>query len=152
MTTSCSAASAGDERGRAENVEQRVRARVRRERDERDAAVLDSPARDVALASRVPDAGLVEDAHRFAAAVLAEVARVVVGEAHDVEARVDQVLHVARRSAEEVAELRVLADLEGLAAVAHDALEVAEGDVRRAQDGRRVREGAGADRRAGGDA
>ncbi len=70
-----------------------------------------------------------ERLHRRGAALLAEVARVVVGEAQHVEACRAVVIRVAARRAEQVTGLRVAALLARFAAVDEDAFQVAEGDI-----------------------
>src|SRR5262244_2355632 len=91
---------------RALEVVELVRADVRRECDEREAAALRSPFGDVAFAAGMLDADAIERAHGGVAAGVAEVLRVIVGEAHDVEAGVAKVVHVARWRAEDVAGAR----------------------------------------------
>ena len=88
-------------------------------------------AGEITLASRVMDACVGERLHRRVAALLPEVARMVVGQAHHVEARVREIPRVSGRRSEQVARLGVAAFLGRLAAVHEHAFEVAEGDVRR---------------------
>ena len=78
----------------------------------------------------------IECAHRCRAAVLTEIASVIIGKAQRVETRVAVILGVTRRGAEHVATGRVATLLRRLAAIGEHALEITEGNVSALQYGR----------------
>ncbi len=80
-----------------------VRADVGRERHERQASTLDEPFRHISLAPGMPDACVIERAHARVPAGVAEILRVIVRQAHNVEAGVAQIGGVARGRAKHVA-------------------------------------------------
>lgn len=82
---------------------------------------------DIVIVEQVrPDIGR---GHARVATFLAEIARVVVREAHHIEARIAQVRGIPGGRAKEEAARRALALLDRLPAVHQHALEIAEGDI-----------------------
>ena len=111
------------------DIKQLPRQTSRRESNHRDAQFAMPPAGDVALAPRVSDADVIQGGHRCTATLLPEIERMIVGETHDIESGCAQKLRITSRRPKQIARIRILAFLNGLAAVLQDSFKIAERDV-----------------------
>ncbi len=106
-----------------------VDVRAEGEAHQRHPSAPDVKGGDVAQGAAVVDAGRVQRGHGGLPSGRPEVAGVVVGDAHHLEARAAQALGKGRRDAEGVALRRLLPTLLALALIGEDGFEVAEADV-----------------------